>query len=255
MKFGLIFITLLSCVGASASGFLEYRDESFKLEDLKSKKWIFNLGVGYMDYPTILPEYKGTHATVAQEENFGVFGADLNIGREFTITGALSSSVKIGAFYNKGNESNNGKASEDVDIDLATVRTDHLIYGAHASASINYLFETSYLNIQPFIELGMGQGKSNIEKEYNFEGVQPDNSDAENYLAELEESFDFVKTSLGVNFISKTGIISFIKASRMSASYNEREIAGEADGNSLDSVEENKNSDVYSGTIGMGFFF
>ena len=71
----------------------------------------------------------------------------------------------------------------------------------------------------------------------------------------MEESFDFVKTSLGVNFISKTGIISFIKASRMSASYNEREIAGEADGNSLDSVEENKNSDVYSGTIGMGFFF
>ncbi|MBC75584.1 MAG: hypothetical protein CME64_06170 [Halobacteriovoraceae bacterium] len=256
MKLGLFFLTILFSLSASAS-FLEYRDESFRPEDLKNKKWLFNLGVGYIDYPTSLPEFKGAHTTVPEEEKVGVYGADLGVGREFSLIGALSTSIRIGAFYNKGNENNNGKASEDVDVDLANVRTDHLIYGAQASASLNYLFETKYFNIQPFLEFGMGQGKTEIEKEYTFDGVQPDNSDAESYLAEMEEDFDFVKTSVGVNFISRTGIISFIKATKMSASYNEREVAGEVNGSSLDSVQDefDEATDIYSGTIGMGFFF
>lgn len=242
---------------ASAAGFLDFRDESFRKEDLKEKKWIFNMGVDYMQYPTSLPAYDGTHANIKNEENYNIFGVNLGVGREFALGAGISTTLKTGGFYNKSFERNVGKASEDIDMDLANIRTDHMVYGGEASASLNYLVENKVLNFQPFLEFGLGAGVADVEKEYTFEGIEADRSDAEKYNVSAQEGFNYTKTSLGVNFISQQGVVSYIKATRMLMDVNQREIAGAINGEAQDSKEENldENKEILSGSVGFGFLF
>ncbi|MCO4753748.1 MAG: hypothetical protein KC478_04665 [Bacteriovoracaceae bacterium] len=256
MRKTLIGLSFLMSFGANAS-FLEIRSDEFEPKNLKDKKWRLDLGLDYMQYPTTLPEYNGTHANVKSEENSDVFGIGLNIGREFSIGAGVSTTLKIGGFYNKTLDKSVGKASKDIDMDLANVRTDHMVYGTEASVSLNYLVENSILNFQPFIEFGMGTGNAEIEKQYSFEGIESDRSDAENYNAQVQEGFDYGKASVGVNFISQKGIISYIKATKLSMNVKEREVAGVADSTSLDKKEKDLNEakDVMSASLGLGFLF
>lgn len=248
--------TSFLALNANAVGFLEFRDDEFKAESVKEKKWLFNIGMEYLQYPTTLPEFKGEHESIKDGENYNVYGLSLGFGREFSLFGNFSTSLKLGGFYAKTMGESVGKASEELDLDLSNVRSDHLVYGGEASASLNYLVENSVLNFQPFFEFGAGTGIANIEKEYVFEGIQGDRSDAENYDISVDENFNYTRASLGVNFISLKGIVSYVKVTQMFMGLSKRKTKGNDGSSNIDEEDEAPDSkNLLAASIGFGYLF
>lgn len=258
----LTLLTIFS-VGASAEvGLLEVRTKKTQQENFKDKKWQMTVGVDFLQYPATLPSYKGTHETIKSEQNEDIYGLALGLGRSFDITGGLSTSLKFGGFYNRTVDGTDGKASEDLDLDVASIRNSHMVYGGEVSASLNYLFENKTIHIQPFAEIGYGRGISSIEREYNYVGIASSSSpDAENYDIKAEEGFGYIKSTLGVNFISNSGLVSYIKASNMALNVNQRETTGSiSDGSGTQNKDDKEKGlseakSIFSASLGIGFLF
>jgi hypothetical protein len=264
MKKSLLLTMLVATIGsASAAEFMEFGSKDFKKNKLNDSKWIFDTGLNFVEYPTSLPTYSGTHESVKENSKAQIFGISLGFGREFNIGSGFSSTVKLGGFYSKTLEKSVGQAAEDVDLDLAEKYDVSMVYGMDATASINYLFENKVINIQPFVEFGAGSGASTMEKKYSFQGVDgsPTASQPELYDVAVDEAFTYSKASVGLNFISSTGIVSYVKATRMGLSVNSRKTKGsiQTQGNSKVSAENSANAkdslEVMSATLGLGFLF
>ena len=255
MKFIFLSLFVISTSAFSAE-FLEFGDKSFQAKKLNSSRWVFDMGADYFDYQAYLPSYDGEHQTIKEDNTYGLYGVSLNFGREFNIAGGLSSTIKLGTFFNKTIESSTGKASEDVELDLASSKDDHQILGAQAALDVNYLIETSVINLQPFIGMAVGRGQSNFTKVYRFEGLSGASLPAEDYKVSSEETFNFTKATVGLKLISKTGFLSFIQASQINYVKENRKLSGKIDGTKLDSdTNINEENSTIIGTIGFGYLF
>lgn len=266
MKKSFIMSVLLTSLvtSASAAEFMEFGTKDFKSKKLRDSKWIFDTGANFVQYPTTLPEFTGTHESVKKDSQANIYGLTLGFGREFFLGAGVSTTVKLNGFYSKTLEKNVGQAAEDVDIDLAEKYDVNMVYGTDATISLNYLFENSIVNVQPFVEFGAGTGASRIEKKYSFRGVtgSATASNPELYDIAMEETFNYAKTSVGLNFISNSGIVSYIKATRLGLNVSSRETTGsiQTQGNaktSADSKQTNldESLEVVSASLGMGFLF
>lgn len=253
----LIFLSLLAMTSASfAAEFLEFGDKSFQAQKIESSRWVFDMGADYFDYQAVLPSYDGEHQSIKEDNTYGLYGVSLNFGREFNIVGGLSSTIKLGTFFNKTIESSTGKASEEVDLDLASAKDDHQIFGAQAALDVNYLIETNVINLQPFIGMAVGRGQSNFTKVYRFEGLSGASLPAEDYKVSSEETFNFTKTTVGLKLISKTGFLSFIQASQINYVKENRKLTGTIDNTKIDSdTNINEENSTIIGTIGFGLLF
>ena len=262
-----IFITTLltvSTLTAGASEFMEFGAKDFKSKKLNNSKWVFDIGANYMAYPTVLPEFKGAHETIKAEQDYDVYGLGLAFGGEINFGAGFSSTIKLGGFYSKTLNEIRGQAAEDIKLDLASTSSSHMVYGGEASGSLNYLFETKSIGIQPFVEFGLGSGIASIEKTYEYKGLSGSSDpNPEFYNIDLEENFNFARTSVGVNFISATGIVSYLKVSRLGMVVTEREYKGSIQSSS-DSAKQPKNEkqtglnesvEVMMASIGLGFMF
>ncbi len=256
MKYALALMAFIIGAQANAAEFLEFRDENFDPRSVEDKNWQFNFGVEYLRYPTVLPAFQGTHEKIEKEEKYDVYGVGLAFGREFDLFGGLSTVWKLGGFYSKTLETTRGKAAQGEDLELANVRTNHMVYGGEATASLNYLFDNKVIDVQPFVEFGLGTGIANIEKEYVFEGIQPDRSDAEDYDIRTEENFNYAKTSIGINFIGLEGVAFYIKATNMILNISKRKITG-FDGSKKrdDSSQPDETKSLLSASLGVGYLF
>lgn len=236
--------------------FLEFGTKGYKPDQ---SRWQFDVAVNYLEYPVDLPEFEGEHYTARSPEKYPVFGPGLSIGREFYIGGGLSTDIKIGAFYFKTLDTAKGQATEDIDIELASKKSLHQIAGGSASMSINYVIEGKSVDYQPFVMAGLSSGSTRIEKNYKFEGIQSDKSDKESYVMVQKDKFIASEVGIGMNFISKKGIIFTIKASQTALSFTERKLEGEYQ-NAGESVVEIESDDktaktVNSASLGVGFAF
>ena len=264
MKKSLLYTLLMASIGsASAAEFMEFGSKDFKKNKLNESKWIFDTGINFVEYPTSLPSFSGTHESIKEDSAAQIYGISLGFGRELQIGSGFSSTIKLGGFYSKTLEKNVGQAAEDVDIDLAEKYNVNMVYGIDATASINYLFENKVLSIQPFVEFGAGTGASEIEKKYSFRGVtgSTTSSAPELYDVSVDEAFTYSKASVGLNFISSTGIVSYVKATRLGLAVNSRKTKGsiQTQGNEKVSAENAANAEdnleVMSASLGLGFLF
>ena len=257
MKSAAMLIIASLSLPAFGAGFLEFRDEGFKSESIKEKKWQITMGADYLNYQASLPAYSGKHEKIDSDENSNIYGVSIGFGREFRVAGDFSITPKLGGFYTKTLQRNVGKASKDIDLDLSSVRDDHMVYGGEVSASLNYLFENSILNLQPFFEAGVGTGIANIQKEYIFDGIQSDRSDAEDYDVSVDENFNYTRASLGVNFISTQGVLSYVKVTQMVLDVTKRKTKGSINGadQSKNESDLNERKDFLAASIGFGYLF
>lgn len=255
MKIFILFSLLVSS-SLMAQEFLEVGDRTFQSQKINSSRWIFDMGADYFNYQAFLPSYDGQHQDIKDDNTYGLYGVSLNIGREFNLTGGLSSTIKLGTFFNKTIESSTGKASDDVDLDMASTKDDHQILGAQASLDVNYLIETDLINLQPFIGMGGGRGQSNFTKVYKFDGLSGASLPAENYNVTSEETFNFTKATVGLKLISKKGILSYIQASQINYVKDNRKLSGKIDGTKINSDESiNEETSTIIGSIGFGILF
>lgn len=254
---GLGAVLLLNPVAADAGmDFLDFRTEDYKRSDLEEKKWRLSLGAEYLQYPTVLPAYDGVHEDIKSEEKYDIYGANLGLGREFSLGGSFSTELKAGVFFAAANDTTVGTAGTEPDVDLSRTRDSHQVYGAEALFSLNYLVENEVLNFQPFVEFGAGRGLANIEKEYVFEGIQSDDSDAENYFARVEETFDYAKTSIGVNFVGWEGVLSYIKLTQTALRVAQRDTTSEINSSESESEDDSPGSEsFFSASLGFAYMF
>jgi hypothetical protein len=256
----LLLSASVMAAGPTKKSFLEFGDEGY---ETNQSKWSLNVGVDYMQYPTSLPSFKGVHQTVKDDTQMDTYGLNLNFGREMQIGGGLSTTLRIGGFYHNTFNTDVGKASKDIDIDLANTKTNHLVYGGEVGLSLNYMIETSVVNIQPFIEGAVGTGQAQVTKEYLFKGLTVADSDDEYYDMKSNENFAFNKIGLGVNFISSYGFTSFVKVSRTGLGISERKLKGktkQTDSSTINNINSNEKNlqeefEVLAASVGIGFLF
>lgn len=263
-----IFIPLMVVIASSnafTSEFMEFGSKDFKEKKMDKSRWIFDIGANYMAYPTVMPNsFKGAHETIKEKDTYDVYGVNLGIGGELNLGAGISSTIKVGGFYSKTLDKNIGQAAKDIDLELANSSSSHMIYGGEASASLNYMIETSVIGIQPFVEFGLGTGVSDIEKSYEYKGLAGStNPNPEYYNMNIEEGFNYAKTAAGINFISNSGIVSYIKVSNLGINVTKRESKGSIQnaGDATRTTYNEKKTDlndttnVMMASVGFGFMF
>lgn len=258
------WLTLLILIPFQANALMEMdflNFDNIKI-DYEKSHWFFKTGLEYIKYESTFPEFEGQHETIEENEQQDIFGYGLYFGREFYFGKGVSSSLTLGGFVSKTISKDIGKAARDIDFDMATVRRAHQIGQAEATLSLNYLIDNEVLDVQPFIEGGLGVGSATIEKQYQREPVEGA-SFAEDYDVKTEEQYTFSKISVGANVIASNGVSSYFKVSMMTTLISERETTGDSNAYGTTTVvnqdksEENltDTSNMLMASIGLGYLF
>ncbi len=247
----------------AANNFMEFGDVNFGRDFKEKSKWILNLGGGLMQYPTTLPEYSGEHQSYKSESTYEINGYNFNIGRDFYIGSAFSISVGLGAFYAKTLDKVTGKAAADIDLDYSEARESFRVVSYEASIALNYLLDYRIVDVQPFIEFGTGAGTSEIKVQYSTLGLTGEDNSSERYDVTIDEQYTATRLSLGVNFISYKGFMSYFKLSSIQMFKSSRDINGESNlrgtadivnyDSSDSSLSESKSASMVS--LGIGSYF
>lgn len=242
--------------------FLSFGNKNYAEEKTEKGKWFLKTGMEYLRYQSTFPEYSGKHEEFEENEQEDIWGYGLYFGREIYFGAGISSSITIGAAYHKTLNKEVAKAAEDIDFDVANTRRGHQVLSYEATMSINYLFDNKIVDVQPFIEGGIGLGNARIEKYYQRKPVES-TAAAEEYDVVTEEKFTYTKLSIGVNFISFEGISSYFKVSTILTNISERETTGDSNlfGTTAqvtyDSNETglNETLSMTMASIGLGYMF
>ncbi len=258
----MIFSSLLP-LAIAEDNFMEFGNVNFGRDFKEKSKWIIKSGAEYIQYPSSLPEYNGQHEDIKSGEVNDLNGYGLSFGRDFYIGKGFSTTITIGGYYSKTLDKVIGKGAEDIDFDFSQTRTAHLMTSYEASLGLNYIFDYKIVDVQPFIEVGVGAGSVEVEKEYTRVGFSFETNGAENYNVKTKEDFLQSRISLGVNFISYKGLMSYIKASTLIYSKTNRETNGsikkfgEATETDVSSKEDNvdETESVTMISIGIGRYF
>ena len=224
-----LIILLISSATLGADNFMEFGDVNFGRDFKEKSKWILNVGGGVMQYPAVLPEFNGEHQSYDAESSYDVNGYSLSVGRDFYLGAGTSFSVGLGGFYAKTLDKITGKAASDIDFDYSEARQSFQISAYEATVALNYLFDFKVVDVQPFIEFGAGAGTSNIKIQYTTLGFGTNEANSsEDYDVTVDEKFATTRLSLGVNFISYKGLMSYFKVSTIQMMKSERKTKGES---------------------------
>lgn len=255
----LILISLLSFSAlAFDKEFLEFGEKDFQSK-IKKNNWMVDVSAQYIQYESRLPEYTGEHLKVEDNDLYDMFGVNIAIGKEFYFFSDFSLAFKTALFYNSNQQDTTGQAAKDIEVDLTRDRTDYRMYGTQADLYLNYLIELKSINIQPFIGTGIGFGIAELERKYTFDGISTASPaiPSESYTADLREEFTYINANIGVSFISRSGLITSLKLTRIDTIKTNREVDGEIDGTPFSTKEDNLDESVtnYMASLGVGFFF
>lgn len=260
----LFTLTFFAMSSFAKSNFMEFGNVNFGRDFKDKSKWYLKLGSETIRFASNLPEYKGEHVSVEDGEVDDLNGYGLSFGRDFYLGAGVSTSFSIGAYYSKTLDKIIGKAAKDIDLDFAETRTAHQLTAYEAAVSLNYLFDYKVVDIQPFIEAGIGAGEVITEKEYYRLGIDGfETNGSEEYDVSVRETFALTRISLGVNFISYKGLMSYFKVTTMPLVVSDRETDGQSNvkgsatiidlNNNESGVNDNKTLTLVS--VGIGSYF
>ena len=225
----LLFIFILSFTEVIASdNFMEFGNVNYGRNFKEKSKWMLTLGSETIRYTATLPKYKGEHVDIDGSEVNDLNGYGLQFGRDFYLGKGVSSTIKFGAYYSKTLDKIIGKGARDINIDFSETRIAHQMSAYEGSLGLNYIFDYKVVDVQPFLEFGTGAGQIKVEKQYSRRGFPEPNetNGSEEYDISVTESFAFTRVSLGVNFISYKGLMSYFKVSAMPIVIASRETEG-----------------------------
>jgi hypothetical protein len=265
MKKGLLITAFGLLINSGfAAEFMEFGAKDFLQEDYKTSNWLFEMGYSSLPYEVVMPVYDGSYDKVKAKEDLSLSGLNLGFGGQIYFGAGFSSTIKIVGTHYRAFEDVTAKAAEDIDLDLVKLDFTHEVTTAEASGSLDYLIETSYFGVQPFVAFAVGVGESKTERDYDYDGLSGgDNPNPEIYDVTSKEKFNYNKITLGLNFISKIGITSFFSVSQYSMVKTDREIKGKFTTQAqqtpqrVDSESEdlNEDSSMTVASVGFGYLF
>lgn len=147
-------------------------------------------------------------------------GLMLGLAREMSLKNGFSATIGAGAFYNKSWKEQIDKASPNLDEIVKNYKRDTELVGGQVNLNVNYLLNTSFATLQPFIGVAAGAGVANTDVNYTYD-LGP-SSIQESYKGTVEEDFNFLKYGLGINVISQKGILSYFSVYQNQYSVNKR---------------------------------
>ena len=241
-----------------AGEFLEFGDKQFASQKSHQSNWTVNTGMQYFQFPQSLPEFNGQHDRTRKGDLSDVYGIQLGIGREFYLGAGFSTSILVGGSYARSITREIGKAAQDIDLDVANVRMDTAVSTYDISLGFNYLIETKGVDYQPFVEISSGIGSARVEKEYTRKALPTEVNGSEDYDVSSEEEFLHNGLSVGLNFISYKGIVSYLKLSSINLVKTQREtkgtgkLYGSATELNFNAIEEGLSESAQVNTVALG---
>lgn len=247
----------------AADNFLEFGNVNFGRDFKDKSKWFVKTSMENIIYKSILPEFDGVHESIADEEEYNLIGYGFYVGRDLYLGKGLSASLQIGGVAISSLDRTLGQAAKDVDLEISSLRTSHKVYQYEAAFAVNYLFDYRVVDVQPFAEFAAGHGTTETEVEYTRLGLTSETNGDEDYDVTVEEKFNYTKLSLGINFISYKGLMSYIKVTSLIILPSERETSGETKRfgettiNKIDDSEKDidETLTVTAASFGIGGFF
>lgn len=249
---------------AMDENFMEFGSKDFKNNEYKTSNWVFEFGYSHLPYELVLPEFDSKYDKVDEKENIQLSGASMAFGGQLYFGAGFSSSLKLGVSHFQSLETVTGKATEELDDeDLATYDLTQQVQTAEVTLGLEYLIDTKYLGVQPFVAFSLGKGRSSAKRDFEYDEDDTISADnPENYKVQAIEDFDYNKISLGVNFISNKGLTSYIVVSQMNINKTDREFTGRAQNQSgavtVESTGDtaiDETSSVIVGSVGLGYMF
>jgi len=262
MKYILLLLSVFtfSQYSWAIDDFLNFGDKDFAKEKTEKSKWIIRTGIEYLKYTSTFPAFDGKHEAFENSEEADVWGYGLYFGRELYLGKGLSTTLTLGAAYHKTITKEVGQAARDIEYDVSSSRRNNQVITYEAMLSLNYLFDNKVVDLQPFIEGGLGMGNARVEKYYSRVSV-PDANSGEEYDVVSEDVFAYSKISIGLNIIAFDGLISYFKVSTMLMNVSERNTKGDsvAFGTTTrvnyDTSDKDQSETMTSASLGMGYMF
>jgi hypothetical protein len=193
--------------------------------DFKAREghWLGTFAFEGMGYPLPFDFKEATKPKYRfKEKDRGLYGVRMGFGREIYLGGGFMTSSR-GELYYLGTLFEKKKYIEDngTKLDFSFVKDSGQIYGGEVVQTLSYLIdfgaknpimeESSRLVFEPFVEGGLGIGKSYNKKNYEFKVAgQTD----ERYKQSYDDTLANIKLGLGFQITSSEGYFLTVKVSQ-----------------------------------------
>ncbi|MDH4468582.1 MAG: hypothetical protein QE271_11025 [Bacteriovoracaceae bacterium] len=230
-----------------------------KQPKIKSSHWIFYIHADALQLRP-LTQYQMVHKEI-NSRNEVLFGGGPGFARRFMLAFPLSTITEINAYY-WGHDVTEAQKPNTQDLkDYEVLRSEQkdIIYGIQISQSINFAFETKYLLIEPFIQFGVGLGRTKYSLKYRWDTNTP--SEYESYQSTISENLVTQSLAAGIQFIAMNGFISYLKVQKNVFTVGTRETSisridvGSTEVSTSNTEKLNQNQDEYSYGVAFGYVF
>ena len=267
MKYSLILATILiSPLTFSSTDYMPYlgRDmERVNVYNPKKSNWVTSFGFEGQGLP-VERSFQGQGKSF-QDKNELLMGARLGIGRDFYLGAGFNTRTQLdGYFVGTIFEPKKAVTGEDSSASNSFTQKQGNIFGGEISQVLSFITEFNApvfigehkikMYFEPFIEAGIGIGKSVFRFDYRMKTSTLD----EEYRKVMDNTFISQRLSVGMNFISKSGYFLTLKASQVAHQISDSksyEMAGNGGALSRRDIDQ-KNDTInlsYSYYLGGGY--
>lgn len=213
-------ISLKAVAEVDYKPFLSREVDRVNIYQPQKSNWVSTFGLEAQGLP-LAKSFQG-QAKNYQDSDELLSGARLGFGRDFHLFAGLTTRTQVEAYF-VGTlfEPKKAVTNEDSNATSSYSQKQGNIWGGEISQVLSYITEFSApsfigdhklkMYFEPFLEAGIGMGKTNFRFNYTM------NTDAinERYTKVLDNTFISQKLSVGMNFISTTGYFLTLKASQL----------------------------------------
>lgn len=242
-----------------------YADENFLWRDsdvlksgLTQSQWVMFLGAEIMRLNPITNFSLPRQSLGERTET--LYGPALGFARKWYIAGNLTTTIEPMLYYLQNDDTQAQVPSEEA---LATYKVSEFkeryqYFGARIAQSLGYTFEFDSFNLEPFVQVYVGQGFNRTKIHYHWDTQIL--ADHQMFESTMNESVTHQGFSVGMQIIALNGYMSFFKVSKNTLTFkkrktkNQESIAGVST-SSETSETLNDDIDKLSVTLGLGYIF
>jgi hypothetical protein len=202
--------------------------------------------------------FEGSYQRYFPEDSRTYLGANLGVGYRLKISGGFNTATTLSANYLAKKDRKIRKAAKNYPHPVLDSVENHLVYGAHIAQSLEYKFNPSgMLAIAPFVQIGIGAGKSDSSIDYYYD----DTINKEFYRVNIEEDLIFQTVSVGFYLMSINGLMSVFRVQKNAITIGTRDssglykLASGSDTKVSNSEKIDGNRDDWSVSVTMGGVF
>lgn len=254
----LIFIVALFDVQASADirPYLGREVDRPHVYHPQKSNWIMNVGFEGQGLP-VERNFSGQRKSFDNKDEF-LTGMRLGVGRDFYLGKGIVTRTQVEGYF-VGTLFEPKKSIKGSDLASSYTQKQGNIWGGEISQLLSYITEfnaPSFMDehkikmyFEPFLEAGIGIGKSFFRFDYQMRG-----SINEDYRSVIDNNFVSQKFSIGVNLIGKNGYYFTMKASQVAHQVSDSKSYERVGGTRRDLDQKNDTINLsYSYYLGGGY--